>query len=88
MTVPVPLFSEVDPEISFLGFFLNKSFNVFFSLARTELVVMSNNTDMCVKLGALELDEEDLSLCTFVDPCKNDFAPKLRENLIEIEKEG
>lgn len=50
--------------------------------------IMSNNTDMCVKLGALELDEEDLSLCTFVDPCKNDFAPKLRENLIEIEKEG
>ncbi|MAX65519.1 MAG: Na(+)-translocating NADH-quinone reductase subunit A [Bacteriovoracaceae bacterium] len=50
--------------------------------------LMSGNTDMCVKLGALELDEEDLSLCTFVDPCKNDFAIKLRENLTEIEKEG
>jgi Na+-transporting NADH:ubiquinone oxidoreductase subunit A len=50
--------------------------------------VMSGNTDMCVKLGALELDEEDLSLCTFVDPCKNDFAPRLRANLIQIEKEG
>ncbi len=50
--------------------------------------VMSGNTDMCVKLGALELDEEDLSLCTFVDPCKNDFAPRLRANLTTIEKEG
>ena len=50
--------------------------------------IMSGNTDMCIKLGALELDEEDISLCTFVDPCKNDFAPRLRANLIKIEKEG
>lgn len=50
--------------------------------------LMGENLDMCVKLGALELDEEDLSLCTFVDPCKNDFAPKLREKLTIIEKEG
>ncbi len=50
--------------------------------------LMSGNTDMCVKLGALELDEEDLSLCTFVDPCKNDFGLRLRSNLTTIEKEG
>lgn len=50
--------------------------------------IMSRNTDMAVKLGALELDEEDLALCTFVDPCKNDFGPILRENLTTIEKEG
>ncbi len=50
--------------------------------------LMSGNTDMGVKLGVLELDEEDLALCTFVDPCKNDFAPKLRESLTIIEKEG
>jgi Na+-transporting NADH:ubiquinone oxidoreductase subunit A len=48
----------------------------------------SANTEMCVKLGALELDEEDLSLCNFVDPCKIDYAEKLREKLTEIEKEG
>ena len=48
----------------------------------------SNNLEMCVKLGALELDEEDVSLLTFVDPCKNDYAPLLREKLITIEKEG
>lgn len=50
--------------------------------------VMSGNTDMQIKLGALELDEEDLALCNFVDPSKNDFAVKLREGLTRIEKEG
>lgn len=50
--------------------------------------LMSGNTEMAVKLGALELDEEDLSLCTFVDPSKNDFAPRLRDSLTTIEKEG
>ncbi len=50
--------------------------------------LMSGNSDRCIQLGALELDEEDLALCTFVDPCKNDFGPKLRENLTTIEKEG
>lgn len=50
--------------------------------------VMSGNTDMLIKLGALELDEEDLALCNFVDPSKNDFSTKLREGLTQIEKEG
>lgn len=50
--------------------------------------LMSGNTENSIKLGALELDEEDLSLCTFADPCKNDFGAKLRENLTAIEKEG
>ena len=39
-------------------------------------------------LGALELEEEDLALCTFVDPGKNDFGAMLREVLTTIEKEG
>ena len=50
--------------------------------------LLSGNTDRCVQLGALELDEEDLSLINFVDPCKNDFATRLRANLTQIEKEG
>ncbi len=50
--------------------------------------LMSGNTEKAKALGCLELDEEDLSLCTFVDPCKNNYAPVLRENLIKIEKEG
>jgi Na+-transporting NADH:ubiquinone oxidoreductase subunit A len=39
-------------------------------------------------LGCLELDEEDLALCTFVCPSKNDYGPHLREVLTLIEKEG
>lgn len=50
--------------------------------------LLARNTDKAVELGALELDEEDLALCTFVDPCKNEFGPVLRENLNLIEKEG
>ncbi len=40
------------------------------------------------QLGALELDEEDLALCTFVSPSKNDYGVILRENLNIIQKEG
>lgn len=39
-------------------------------------------------LGALELDEEDLALCTYVCPGKNDYGPSLRRVLAAIEKEG
>ncbi|MGZ8216340.1 NADH:ubiquinone reductase (Na(+)-transporting) subunit A [Methylomagnum sp.] len=46
------------------------------------------DTDMAQSLGALELDEEDLALCTFVDPGKHDFGPVLRQSLTQIEKEG
>lgn len=40
------------------------------------------------RLGALELDEEDLALCSFVCPGKTDYGPLLRKNLEIIEKEG
>jgi len=39
-------------------------------------------------LGAMELDEEDLALCSFVDPGKSSFGPDLRAVLTTIEKEG
>lgn len=44
--------------------------------------------DVAIKLGALELDEEDLALCTYVCPGKYEFGPILRDNLTRIEKEG
>jgi Na+-transporting NADH:ubiquinone oxidoreductase subunit A len=46
------------------------------------------DTDIGQKLGCLELDEEDLALCTFVCPGKNEYGPILRNNLTRIEKEG
>ena len=39
-------------------------------------------------LGALELDEEDLALCTFVCPGKTEYGPLLRRLLDRVEKEG
>lgn len=47
-----------------------------------------HDVDQAEALGCLELDEEDLALCTFVDSSKNNYAPLLRENLTLIEKEG
>ncbi|MEX2015469.1 MAG: Na(+)-translocating NADH-quinone reductase subunit A [Candidatus Hydrogenedentales bacterium] len=40
------------------------------------------------QLGCLELDEEDLALCTFVCPGKYDYGPYLRSVLTTIEREG
>ncbi len=50
--------------------------------------LLVGDTDRAIQLGALELDEEDLALCTFVDPGKANFGEVLRHNLSEIEKEG
>ncbi|MBD3610201.1 MAG: Na(+)-translocating NADH-quinone reductase subunit A [Gammaproteobacteria bacterium] len=44
--------------------------------------------DMAEKLGALELDEEDLALCTFACTGKYEYGPILRERLTRIEQEG
>ena len=46
------------------------------------------DTERAEELGCLELIEEDLALCTFVDPGKNEFGPMLRKNLELIEKDG
>ncbi|MDB2385907.1 Na(+)-translocating NADH-quinone reductase subunit A [Shewanella sp.] len=51
-----------------------------------DLVV--RDTDEAQQLGALELDEEDLALCTFVCPGKYDFGKELRACLEIIEREG
>ncbi|WP_115717487.1 Na(+)-translocating NADH-quinone reductase subunit A [Gallaecimonas mangrovi] len=50
--------------------------------------ILSGDTDSAQQLGALELDEEDLALCTFVCPGKYDYAAALRSCLTKIEKEG
>jgi len=39
-------------------------------------------------LGCLELEEEDLALCSFVCPSKQDFGPCLRAVLDRLEREG
>ena len=48
----------------------------------------AGDNDGAQTLGCLELDEEDLALCTFVCPGKYDFGQILRDRLTIIEKEG
>lgn len=50
--------------------------------------LMSGDTDGAQALGCLELDEEDLALCSFVCPGKNEYGSILRQALEKIEKEG
>lgn len=50
--------------------------------------LLVRDTDTAQKLGALELDEEDLSLCTFVCQSKYEYGSALRACLEIIEKEG
>ncbi len=49
--------------------------------------LLAGDTDTAEKLGALELDEEDLALVTFACPGKNDIGKALGEILQQIEKE-
>lgn len=50
--------------------------------------MLSGDTDGAQSLGCLELDEEDLALCTYVCPGKYNYGPVLRDCLTKIEKEG
>ena len=72
--VPIGMFERVMP-LDLMPTFLLRSLAVG-DLERAEA------------LGCLELDEEDLSLCTFVSPGKVDFGAALRETLNTIWKEG
>jgi Na+-transporting NADH:ubiquinone oxidoreductase subunit A len=46
------------------------------------------DTDEAQQLGVLELEEEDVALCTFVCPGKYEYGSLLRESLATIEREG
>ena len=72
--VPIGMFEKVMP-LDILPTFLLRA-----------LIV--GDTEQAEKLGALELDEEDLALCTFVCPGKANYGPILRANLEILEKEG
>lgn len=50
--------------------------------------LLVRDTDMAQDLGCLELDEEDLALCSFVCCSKYDYGLFLRDNLEFIEREG
>lgn len=50
--------------------------------------ILVGDTDTARALGALELVEEDLALCTYVCPGKYEYGPVLRDNLTAIEIDG
>lgn len=72
--VPIGMYERVMP-MDILPTFLLRSLAV-------------GDIEQAEKLGALELDEEDLALCSFVCPGKTNYGPLLRKNLEMIEKEG
>jgi Na+-transporting NADH:ubiquinone oxidoreductase subunit A len=72
--VPVGLFERVMP-LDIMPTFLLRA-------------LLMDDLERAEALGCMELDEEDLALCSFVSPGKEDFGPALRRNLLEIWKEG
>ena len=72
--VPIGIYEEVLP------------LNLLASMLLRNVVLM--DTEKIQALGGLELDEEDLSLCSFVCPGKYDFGSLLRAGLTKIEIEG
>lgn len=50
--------------------------------------IVVGDLDSSEQLGALELDEEDLALCTYVCAAKYEYGPILRDTLTKIELEG
>lgn len=50
--------------------------------------LVTGDLERAEALGALELDEEDLALCTYACPGKNDYGPMLRDMLARMEKEA
>ena len=59
-------------------------------LAATYLLrsLVMHDVEKAEEFGCLELDEEDVALCSFVVPGKTEYGTYLREVLTTIEKEG
>ena len=72
--VPIGVYEEVMP------------LNILATILMRYIAV--GDTEKIQELGGLELDEEDLALCSFVCPSKYDFGSLLRKNLTQIEVEG
>lgn len=50
--------------------------------------LLVGDLDTAINLGCLELDEDDIALCTYACPAKYDYGPVLRTVLDTIKKEG
>ncbi|HBF06899.1 MAG: Na(+)-translocating NADH-quinone reductase subunit A [Pseudomonadota bacterium] len=50
--------------------------------------IVVGDLEGAIELGALELEEEDLALCTYACPGKYEYGPILRDVLTQIQLEG
>ena len=50
--------------------------------------LLVGDIESAINLGCLELDEEDIALCTYSCPGKYEYGPVLRDMLTQIEREG
>jgi len=50
--------------------------------------LLVGDLETAINLGCLELDEDDIALCTYACPGKYEYGPILRQMLTQIEKEG
>lgn len=50
--------------------------------------LLTHDLERAEELGVLELEEEDVALCTFVCPGKHDYGRALRDLLTTLEKDG
>ena len=72
--VPIGMYERIMP-LDIIPTFLLRSLEI-------------NDLERAEQLGALELDEEDVALCSFVCPGKQDYSIHLRRVLNQIYKEG
>lgn len=72
--VPIGMYEKVMP-LDILPTFLLRS-------------LITKDSEQAQALGCMELDEEDLALCTFVCPGKTEYGPLLRASLNQIELDG
>jgi Na+-transporting NADH:ubiquinone oxidoreductase subunit A len=72
--VPIGMFERVMP-LDIMATFLLRS-------------VLMGDLERAEQLGCLELHEEDLALCSFVSPGKEEYGKALRKVLTEIWQEG
>lgn len=72
--VPIGMYEKIMP-LDILPTFLLRS-------------LITKDTEQAQALGCMELDEEDLALCTFVCPGKTEYGPLLRASLNQIELDG
>lgn len=72
--VPIGVYEKVFP-LDMVATFLLRS-------------LVMHDVEKAEALGCLELDEEDVALCSFVCPGKTEYGTHLRQVLTTIEKEG